>query len=67
MSDDFEIPAGLVLRDTLIYTESGEFRKDDYPWLKAVRVIAKGGDAAKPDGSQGDDGYVMVELYGDPE
>jgi hypothetical protein len=45
-------------REILVLTQDGTFRRDDYPWAVAIRVISKGGDA---DG--GEDGYVLIELY----
>lgn len=49
-------------RETLIFSSSGEFRKEDYPWLVAVRAHVKGGDAGTAD-KPGADGYVILELF----
>jgi len=62
-----DIPEGLVHRDTIV---AGPGQKIDYQipeWAKAARVILKGGDAARPDGTPGEGGYAIVELYGEPE
>jgi hypothetical protein len=67
-----EIPEGLALRDVNVIDPGaadpgGSYEIARPEWAKAARIIAKGGDAAKPDGSPGDDGYVIVEWYGKTE
>jgi len=62
-----EIPEGLVHRDTIIAGPGQTHRILMPPWVEFARAIVKGADAAKPDGSPGDSGYAIVELYGKPE
>lgn len=55
-------------REILVSTETTDlkFRKADYPWLSNLRVTLKGGDATQPDGTRGNGGYVLLELYDRP-
>ncbi len=62
-----EIPEGLVHRGTIIAGPGERYQAAMPQWAKAARVILKGGDAAKPDGSAGEGGYAIVELYGEAE
>jgi len=66
------IPEGLALRDVSVIDpgtagQHGSYEIARPKWAKAAHIIAKGGDAAKPDGKPGDDGYVIIEWYGKPE
>lgn len=46
----------------------GEFRKADYPWLRAVRACVRGGDGgASSDGTPGERGETRIELIHDDE
>lgn len=51
-------------REILAYgPPGGEFRKADYPWLRAVRVCVRGGDGgAARDGSPGGLGQTRSML-----
>lgn len=51
-------------REILTYgPPGGEFRKVDYPWLRAVRVCSRGGDGgAAADGSPGGKGETTFVL-----
>jgi hypothetical protein len=62
-----DIPEGWVHRDTII-AGPGEKSTLKLPqWAKGARVILRGGDAGNPDGTPGEGGYAIVELYGEPE
>lgn len=59
-------PENLELRE-VIAVPPGQYRLNltDYPWLVAVRVCLKGGDAGTEQ-QPGEDGYCLLELYGPP-
>lgn len=49
-------------REVIAVSSSEVFSPADYPWLVAVRVVLKAGDAGTPD-ADGEAGYALLELY----